>query len=241
MSETDLPTIVLVHGAFADASSFAAVGPALLADGLRVVAPTVPNRGLISDAAYVASVIREIPGPVVLVAHSYGGAVTTVAGVEDNVTGLVYLSAFAPDEGESLTDLLGRFTDSDLIPALVYTPSTAEGSTDGDTDVTVDVDRFPAVVAADLVPDIARVFAETQRPLGAAVFSDKASAAAWRTKPAWGVVAKQDHTINPDLERFGYQRAAMTTTEIDSSHMMILSHPEMAVGLIRDVVQATAR
>ena len=113
MTDTE-PTVVLVHGAFADASSFARVIPELLADGLPVVAPAVPMRSLAGDAAYVASVIREIDGPVILVGHSYGGAVITVAGIEDNVRAVVYLSAYALEEGESLGELQGRFPDPPL-------------------------------------------------------------------------------------------------------------------------------
>ena len=115
MTDTE-PTVVLVHGAFADASSFARVIPELLADGLPVVAPAVPMCSLAGDAAYVASVIREIDGPVILVGHSYGGAVITVAGIEDNVRALVYLSAYALEEGESLGELQGRFPDPPSLP-----------------------------------------------------------------------------------------------------------------------------
>ncbi len=122
------PTVVLVHGAFADAASYAAVVPELLADGLPVVVPAVPNRSLIGDAAYIASVIRQIDGPVVLVGHSYGGAVITVAGTEPNVRALVYLSAYALDEGESLGELQGRFPDSALAAGLVYKTYPVDGS-----------------------------------------------------------------------------------------------------------------
>jgi pimeloyl-ACP methyl ester carboxylesterase len=117
------PTVVLVHGAFADASSFARVIPELLADEVPVVAPAVPDRSLAGDAAYIASVVGQIDGPVVLVGHSYGGAVITVAGVEDNVKALVYLAGYALGEGVSLGELQGRFPDSDLAAALVTKPS----------------------------------------------------------------------------------------------------------------------
>src|ERR1700685_1644240 len=142
MPETT-PTVVLVHGAFADAASFAALVPELLADGLRVVASGVPNRSLPGDAAYIASVIRQIDGPVILVGHSYGGAVITVAGVEDNVKALVYLSAYALDEDESLGELQGRFPDSALADGLVYSKFPVDGSAEAGTDVTVDVGKFP--------------------------------------------------------------------------------------------------
>jgi pimeloyl-ACP methyl ester carboxylesterase len=235
---TSSPTVVLVHGAFADASSFAQVIPELLGDGLSVVAPAVPNRTLSGDAAYVASVIRQIDGPVVLVGHSYGGAVITVAGVEDNVKALVYLSAYALDEGESLGELQGKFPDSPLASALVYTTFPIDGSTETGTDVSVDVDKFPDIFAGDVDPDLARVLAVSQRPLAAAAFSEAASVAAWKSKPAWGSVATQDRTINPEVERFGYSRAKMTTVEIESSHLVMLSHPKEVSDLIREAIAA---
>jgi pimeloyl-ACP methyl ester carboxylesterase len=235
---TSSPTVVLVHGAFADASSFAQVIPELLGDRLSVVAPAVPNRTLSGDAAYVASVIRQIDGPVVLVGHSYGGAVITVAGVEDNVKALVYLSAYALEEGESLGELQGKFPDSPLASALVYTTFPIDGSTETGTDVSVDVDKFPDIFAGDVDPDLARVLAVSQRPLAAAAFSEAASVAAWKSKPAWGSVATQDRTINPEVERFGYSRAKMTTVEIESSHLVMLSHPKEVSDLIREAIAA---
>jgi pimeloyl-ACP methyl ester carboxylesterase len=238
MSPTTAPTIVLVHGAFADASSYARVIPELLADGLKVVAPAVPNRSLIGDAAYIASVVRRIDGPVVLVGHSYGGAVITVAGVEDNVKALVYLAGYALEEGESLGELQGRFPDSDLAAALVFTPFPLEGSTETGSDVSVDVARFPAIFAADVEHDLAEVLAVSQRPLAAQAFGEAAPAAAWKSKPSWGLVSSADHTINPDVERFGYERAGMTTIEVESSHLVMLAHPKRVADLIREAVQA---
>ncbi|MFE9359835.1 alpha/beta fold hydrolase [Streptomyces olivaceoviridis] len=240
MSRTDGPTVVLVHGAFADASSYAEVIPRLIARGLDVVAPAVPNRSLIGDAAYVADIVRQIPGPVVLVGHSYGGAVITVAGTEDNVSALVYLAGYALEEGESLGELQGRFPDSDLAGALVYTPFPVEGSDQPGTDVSVQPGKFPAIFAADVDPRLASALAVSQRPLAAQAFTEAAPAAAWKTKPSWGLVASADHTINPDVERYGYRRAGMTTVEVDSSHLVMLAHPERVVRLIEDAVRATS-
>ncbi|WP_035865945.1 alpha/beta hydrolase [Cryptosporangium arvum] len=233
-------TVVLVHGAFADAASFSAVVPGLLAEGIDVVVPAVPNRSLIGDSAYIASIVRQIEGPVLLVGHSYGGAVITVAGAEDNVVGLVYLAGYALEEGESLAELQGRFPDSDLATALVYRPYPIEGAEDG-TDVYVDVEKFPAVFAEGVDPQLAKVLAVSQRPLAGAAFAEKAPVAAWKTKPSWGLVSVADHTINPDVERFGYSRAGMTVSEVESSHLVMLAHPKAVVELIRDAVRATAQ
>ncbi|MFI6495165.1 alpha/beta hydrolase [Streptomyces sp. NPDC050564] len=185
--------------------------------------------------------VRRIPGPVVLVGHSYGGAVITVAGSEDNVAALVYLAGYALEEGESLGELQGRFPDSGLSDALVFTPFPIEGSTTPGTDVSVRIDKFPSIFAADVEPRLASVLAVSQRPLAAAAFAEKAPVAAWTTKPSWGLVASADRTINPDVERYGYQRAGMTTVEVDSSHLVMLAHPERVADLIHEAVRATAR
>ncbi|MER6976739.1 alpha/beta fold hydrolase [Streptomyces carpinensis] len=240
MSRSDSPTVVLVHGAFADASSFARVIPELIARGLDVVAPAVPNRSLLGDSAYIASIVRGIRGPVVLVGHSYGGAVITVAGVEDNVRALVYLAGYALEEGESLGELQGGFPGSDLATALVHTPVPIEGSTAPGTDVSVEIDKFPSVFAADVDPRVTAVLAVSQRPLAAQAFAEKAPKAAWKTRPSWGLVAAADHTINPEVQRYGYQRAGMTTVEVDSSHLVMLAHPERVIELIEEAVRATA-
>ncbi len=233
------PTVVLVHGAFADAASFAAVLPALLDAGLQVVVPAVPNRSLEGDAAYIASVVGQIAGPVLLVGHSYGGAVITVAGVADNVVGLVYLAGYALEEGESLGELQGRFPDSPLAGALVYRPYPAPGGAEG-TDVYVDVDQFPAIFADGVDLGLARVLAVSQRPLAGAAFGEPASAAAWKTTPSWGLVATADKTINPDVERYGYSRAGMRVREVDSSHLVMLAQPQAVIELITEAVRATS-
>ncbi|MEU0402457.1 alpha/beta hydrolase [Streptomyces sp. NPDC006197] len=234
------PTVVLVHGAFADASSYARVIPELTAAGLKAVAPAVPNRGLVDDAAYIASVIRAIDGPVILVGHSYGGAVITLAGTEDNVRALVYLAGYALEEGESLGELQGRFPDSGLADALVYTPFPGAGPAEPGTDVSVEAEKFPALFAADIAPELAAVLAVSQRPLAARAFAEAAPVAAWKTKPSWGLVATSDRTINPDVERYGYQRAGMTTVEVDSSHLVMLARPEAVAALIQEAVRTTA-
>ncbi|KIA62002.1 alpha/beta fold hydrolase [Nocardia vulneris] len=225
-------TIVLIHGAFADAASWAPVTEMLLGQGHRVLAPPVFNRSLAADAAYIKSFVEQIEGPVLLVGHSYGGAVITVAGVADNVVGLVYVSGYALAEGESLGRLQGGFPDSELAANLVYAPYPTDGDETG-TDVSVAIDAFPAVFAAGLDAEKARVLAVSQRPLSAAAFGEAASAAAWRTKPGWGIVSAADRTINPDVERFGYQRAGLRkVVELDAPHLVMQTHPAEVTAVI---------
>ncbi len=226
------PTIVLVHGAFADAASWAPVTRVLLDQGYTVLVPPVFNRSLSGDAAYITSFVEQIGGPVLLAGHSYGGAVITVAGVADNVVGLVYVAGYALDEGESLGQLQGGFPDSDLAANLVYSPYPVEHGDPG-TDVSVKIDAFPAVFAAGIDPDAAQVLAVSQRPLSAIAFGEPASAAAWKTKPAWGIVSREDHTINPDVERFGYERAGLrTVVELDGPHLIMQTHPAEVAQVI---------
>jgi pimeloyl-ACP methyl ester carboxylesterase len=230
------PTVVLVHGAFADAASFAPVTRMLLDRGFRVVVPAVPNRSLLGDSAYIRSVIEEIDGPVLLAGHSYGGAVITVAGAAENVVGLIYISGYALDEGESLGQLQGGFPDSDLASNLIYTPFPIEGAEPG-TDVSVNVDAFPDVFAAGVDRDVAEVLAVSQRPLAALAFGEPAPVAAWKTKPGWGIVSSADRTINPDVERFGYRRAGLRTViEIDAPHLVMRSHPAEVTTVITDAI-----
>jgi pimeloyl-ACP methyl ester carboxylesterase len=238
MSNT--PTVVLVHGAFADASSYAPVVRQLLDDGVKVIAPPSSNRGLASDAASIAAVVRQIDGPVLLVGHSYGGAVITVAGNEGNVVGLVYLAAYVLDEGESLGELQGRFAPAPLAEALVYTPYPIDGAAEPGIDVSVDIDKFPAIFAAEVDPRLTAVLAVSQRPLAAAAFGEPATAPAWSQKPAWGIVASADHAINPDMQRFGYERAGATVVEVDSSHLVMHANPARVVAVIREALSAVS-
>ena len=230
------PTVVLVHGAFADAASFAPVTRLLLDRGFRVQVPAVPNRSLLGDSAYIRSVVEEIDGPVLLVGHSYGGAVITVAGVAENVVGLVYLSGYALDEGESLGQLQGGFPDSDLAANLIYTPFPVDGGEPG-TDVSVNIDAFPEIFAAGVDRAVAEVLAVSQRPLAALAFGEPAPTAAWKVKPAWGVVSAADRTINPDVERFGYERGGFRSViELDAPHLVMRSHPDEVVTVITDAI-----
>jgi pimeloyl-ACP methyl ester carboxylesterase len=231
-------TIVLVHGAFADAASWAPVTRELLDRGHTVFVPPVYNRSLLEDGAAIRSFVEDIDGPVVLAGHSYGGAVITLAGVAENVVGLVYVAGYALDEGESLAQLQGGFPDSDLAANLVYTPYPRADGESG-TDVSVKIDQFPEVFAAGVDPRVAEVLAVSQRPLSAVAFGEPAPVAAWKTKPSWGIVSSADHTINPDVERFGYTRGQFREiVEIDGPHLVMRSHPADVADVIESATQA---
>ncbi|MFF3575996.1 alpha/beta fold hydrolase [Streptomyces mirabilis] len=239
MSGNTTPTALLVHGAFADAASWSGVIAELQNHGIPVVAPPNPLRSLASDAAYIASVAAQIDGPVVLVGHSYGGAVITVAGTADNVVGLVFVAAYVLEEGESLGELQGRFPDSPLGSSLKQATYPVEGG-DPAVEVTIVPEAFPAVFAADVPTDVTKVLAVAQRPLAAGAFTETATATAWKTKPSWALVAAADQAINPEVERFGAKRAGATIVEVEgASHAVAVSRPKLVADLIRDAVRAT--
>ncbi|MEV6766253.1 alpha/beta hydrolase [Streptomyces sp. NPDC051105] len=234
------PTVLLVHGAFADAGSWSGVVAELQSHGIPVLAPSNPLRGLASDAAYIASVASQIDGPVVLVGHSYGGALITVAGTTENVVGLVYVAAYVLEEGESLGELQGRFPLSSLVSNLKEWTYPVPGG-DPAVEVTIAEDAFPSVFAADVPTSVTKVLAAAQRPLAAAAFEETAVAAAWKTKPAWALVAGADEAINPEVERFGAKRAGATVVELEgASHAVAVSRPKEVADLIRDAVRATS-
>ncbi|MER6787303.1 alpha/beta hydrolase [Streptomyces sp. NPDC000658] len=237
---TTTPTVVLIHGAFADAGSWSGVIAELQGQGVPVIAPPNPLRGLASDADYVASVVAQIDGPVILVGHSYGGAVITVAGAAENVVGLVYVAAYVLEEGESLGELQGRFPLSPLVGSLKQWTYPVPGG-DPAVEVTIAEDAFPSVFAADVPAGVTKILAAAQRPLAAAAFEETAAAAAWKAKPSWALVAGADEAINPEVERFGARRAGATIVELDgASHAVAVSQPKAVAGLIVDAVRATS-
>ncbi|UUU36938.1 alpha/beta hydrolase [Streptomyces sp. CA-210063] len=234
------PTVLLVHGAFADASSWSGVIEELRSQDIAVRALPNPLRGLASDAAYVASAAAQIDGPVVLVGHSYGGALITVAGAAENVVGLVYVAAYVPEEGESLGELQGRFPLSPLVANLDEWTYPVEGA-DAAVEVTIKPDAFPGIFAADVPAEVTSILAVSQRPLAASVFTEKAATAAWHTKPSWAVIADADQAINPDVQRFGAKRAGATLTEIEgASHAVAVSRPKEVAATVREAVRATS-
>lgn len=232
-------TVVLVHGAFADASSWTGVIERLQARGITVTAPPNPLRGISTDSSYVASVFNQIPGPVLAVGHSYGGAViTNAASNAPNVVGLVYVAAFAPDEGETLGAAESGSKDSVLNSALV--PHQYPTGDDGQTamEFAINPANLRDAFAADLPAEQTAVMAATQRPISEAAFFEPSGVPAWKTLPAWAVVANGDKTIGSDLVRSMAQRAGATITEVEGSHVIMISHPQVVTDVILTAVAA---
>ncbi|TMQ89660.1 alpha/beta hydrolase [Actinomadura soli] len=234
------PTIVLVHGGFADASGWNGVIKRLQHDGYTTVAPANPLRGLPTDATYTSSVLKSINGPIVLVGHSYGGAViTNAAAGNPNVKALVYIAAFAPDKGEQLGVLLDKFPGSEIGSSVQAVPYPSPDGTTG-TDLYLRADKFRSAFAADLPASTTRIMQATQRPFAASALTDITQAAAWRTIPSWALVATQDKAIPPALERFFYQRAKSHVIEVKgASHVPMISHPGTTARLIENAAAAT--
>jgi pimeloyl-ACP methyl ester carboxylesterase len=234
-------TVVLVHGAFADASNWAGVIPMLQAGGLDVVAPANPLRGIDHDADYIASVASQLPGPVLLVGHSYGGAVITNAGTRaDNVRGLVYVGAFIPDEGETLQNLADQATDSKVLPALrpMQYPTTSGSAPDAE--FIIDPASFHEVFCADLPSEQAAILAVSQRPLAGVSFGEMTQNPAWKTLPSWAIISPSDFVIGPAGERFMAERSGATITEVEGSHAMMISQPQVIADVILTAVAAVS-
>jgi pimeloyl-ACP methyl ester carboxylesterase len=234
------PTIVLVHGAFADASSWSGVIQRLQRKGYTVIAPANPLRGLPVDTKYLSDFLATIAGPIVLVGHSYGGMVMTNAAVGNaNIRALVYVAAFAPDTGDTVGALASSVPGSLLGPATLtirpYTKPDGTPSAEGD----ITPADYRSVFAADLPKDIAATLAASQRPADLAILSDPSGEPAWATIPSWYLVAKQDRTIPADAERAMAERAGATTIEVNGSHSVAVSHPGAVVDLIVKADRAT--
>jgi len=234
------PTIVLVHGAFADASGWAGVITRLEERGYTVLAPANPLRGVPADSAYIASVLATISGPIVLVGHSYGGEVITNAATGNhNVKALVYIAAFAPAAGETSGGILAKFPGSMLAPPnLIFRPFPQPDGTTG-TDAYINPAVFQQAFCADCSDVTAAVMAATQRPGALATLSEPSGVPAWKTIPSWYLVASQDHAIPPAAERFMAARMHARTVQIDSSHAAMVSHPGPVTDLILNAAQAT--
>lgn len=226
------PTIVLVHGAWADGSSWQHVIPLLVRDGFTVVSAAIPLASIAGDVAVTKRLIEAQKGPVVVVGHSYGGAVMTGAAAGNpNVKGLVYLAAFAPDAGESLGAVSARY------PA---TPAVAVAVPDSAGFLWLDQAKFHDVFCHDVPDAEALVMSIIQRPLAGAVFGETQTVAAWKTIPSWYVVASGDRAISPEQERFYAARMKAQTTEINSSHVVMISHPTEVAAIIAEAAHATS-
>jgi pimeloyl-ACP methyl ester carboxylesterase len=226
------PTVVLVHGAFADASGFTGVIRELESGGHAVIAPPNPLRSLASDAAALSAVVKAIDGPVLLVGHSYGGAVITQASAGmDNVTGLVYLAAFGLDVGESCASVQDPFPPSMLASTSRPTSYDAPGAPQG-PDLYIAREQFRETFCADVPVDLADVMFATQRPLSLAALTENATRAGWKTKPSWFLVSEHDNAIPPDAERFMAERMGAIAESISGSHTAFIANPVRAASFI---------
>ena len=233
------PTIVLVHGGYADSSCWNATIKELQDAGYTTICGSNPLRGIPTDAPYIASLLDSVSGPVVLVAHSMGGTViTNAAAGKSNVKALVYVAAFVPDVGETQGELITKFPGSEVGPVSVPVPYTKADGTTG-TDLYLSKDGH-AAFAADISAADFRVLQATQRPFDADSFIYPTTAAAWKTIPVWGLVAGQDKAIPPACERWMYSRAnARKVVEVpNSSHVVMLSHPRIVADLIEDAAES---
>ncbi|SBV24992.1 alpha/beta fold hydrolase [Micromonospora krabiensis] len=235
------PTVVLVHGAFADSSSWNGVVKDLKRDGYPVVAAANPLRGLHADAAYLRSVLDSITGPIVLAGHSYGGSVMSEAADGDrDVKALVYIASFSPEKGESTSELAAKFPGGELGPALNPVPVPLPGGGTG-TDLYIKQDKFRAVFAADVARPVADLMAVGQRPITEAALNEPATRTAWKTIPSWSMITTEDLAIPADSMRFMAERAKSHTVEINASHAVTVSRPGAVADLIDKAARATNR
>ena len=233
------PTVVLVHGAFADSSSWNGVIERLQAKGVQVTAAANPLRGIEIDSDYVAAVLDETPGPVVAVGHSYGGAVITNAAKNaKNVVGLVYVAAFAPDEGETLGEVEAGSKDSVLNNAQVQLHYPSGNGGEPAVESAIDPGKFHDAFAADLPTEETKIMAATQRPIAALAFTEESGPPAWKDLPSWAVVATGDKAAGTDVIRSEAERAGATITEVEGSHVIMISQPEVVADVILDAVAA---
>jgi pimeloyl-ACP methyl ester carboxylesterase len=232
----------LVHGAFADASSWNGVIERLQAKGVPVVAPPNPLRGISIDSAYIAAVFDETPGPIVAVGHSYGGAVISNAATgAKNVVGLVYVAAFATAEGETLGQAEGASRDSVLNSALVSLHYPAANGGEPAVELAIDPAKFRDAFAADVPAEQTAVMAATQRPIAELAFSEPSGPPAWKDRPSWAVVATGDKAAGADVIRSMAQRAGATITEVDGSHVIMVSQPQVVTDVILEALAAVGK
>jgi pimeloyl-ACP methyl ester carboxylesterase len=230
-------TVAFVHGAFADSSGWTGVIERLQKNGVQVTAVVNPLRGISIDSAYVASVLGQIPGPVLVVAHSYGGAVVSNAATNaKNVVGLVFVAAFAPDDGERLGEVAAGSKDSVLNSALVPLQYPTGDGNGAATEFAIDPAKIRDAFAADLPAEQTAVMAATQRPVSELAFSEQSGPPAWKTLPSWAVVATGDKAVGTDAARSMAQRAGADITELEGSHVIMISQPQAVAEVIETVI-----
>jgi pimeloyl-ACP methyl ester carboxylesterase len=236
------PTIVHVHGAWADASGFAAEIRALQDRGFRAIGFANPLRGLADDASYLADLLRSLDGPLVLVGHSYGGAVISAAATGiDHVKALVFFNGWMPDEGESIAQIFERMSDGSLVgPVIRPLAFAGPAGSDGGEDLYLDAEEFHAAFAADVDRATSDVMAATQRPWTGAAFGEPSGPPAWKTVPCWYLLCTEDKAIPPAAQRFMAERAGARIQEVPASHASMVSQPEAATQLILQAAEATA-
>ena len=224
------PTIVFCHGLWADGSCFSKVIPALQAEGHQVIAAQYALNTIADDIATVRSTLGRVSSPAILVGHSYGGSVITGAGTDDRVAGLVYIAALAPDADETSQTQQSNFPKTDVFSYIEIADSRIWLRPEG-------IDYF----AGDLSEQEKKLVWATQCVPAPDLFNAKVGGTAWKSKPSWYIVAKNDHTVHPDLERFFAKRMGATTTEVASSHVPMLSHPDVVIDVIRAAANAVQK
>jgi pimeloyl-ACP methyl ester carboxylesterase len=227
MSTQTKPSIVFVHGIWADGSCFGKVIPALQAVGHEVIAAQYGLDTVAGDVAAVKRTLGRVSSPAILVGHSYGGSVVTAAGTDDRVAGLVYLAALAPDAGETSQGQLDQFPTTDVFAHVAVADGRVWLLPDGVT-----------CFAGDLSEQEQKVVWATHFAPAADLFNQKVDGAAWKTKPSWYIVAKNDRTVHPELQRFVAKRMGATTHEVDSSHVPMLSNPRLVIDVVRTAANA---
>ena len=233
------PTVVLVHGAFADASSWNGVIERLQANVVKVIAPANPLRGLTIDSAYLAGVFQQTPGSVLAVGHSYGGAVISNAATRaENVVGLTFVAAFAPEEGETLGDVEAGSKDSVLSSALMPLHYPTSNGGEPGVEFAIDPERIHDAFAADLPANQTALMAATQRPASELAFTEPSGPPAWKSLPSWAVVATGDKAAGTDVIRSEAERAGAQITEVDGSHVIMISQPQAVADVIMEALAA---
>jgi pimeloyl-ACP methyl ester carboxylesterase len=238
-SESPKPTVVLVHGAFEDASIWKGVIQRLQRDGYPVIAFANPLQGLSVDAAYLRSVLDRVDGFVVLVAHSYGGAVITQVGGDEKVKALVYAASVMPAAGEAPSVLIERFAGSSFLTSTEVVHYTLPNGTNG-AYLLYQADKFHSQVAADVPESEAAMLLATQRPMDKLCLTEAPTVAAWTTKPTWQIMTTKDHAIPLTEQKFEADRAKSHSIEVDASHAVTVSNPGIVADVIEQAVLATA-